>query len=341
MLKITRTFLITSLCFNTLAIIASQPHIIETPGLLGGRSDTIIDLFYATTKWNTDTLPISEKPDLGQKRCLEHFKKRINSYSEAAQKNPILIATAEATATHTLYISEITDASKLPSAFICEGYAASFNQCIPHVVENLVPLTQWLPLKDYWLPHAAPYLPYAHGTWFPLWHYDPTEKQAIELLELLPKDLLTIIVHCKQDRLTPYEGAVAAYQKLRDTDHDNTYLISVDIDQNCLLPNNLDRGHINVLSNSTNGKNSIFSELLKYLDAKKIDSDTNFDLDAVQPNPDDETNKAILKQFENKEKDVKRFGSFLSLSKLIISLCILYRLSIPVIDYIHYIQSSV
>ena len=116
-----------------------------------------------------------------------------------------------------------------------------------------------------------------------------------------------IIVHCKQDRLTPHEGALAAYQKLIDTGHKNSYLISVDVDLKKLDSDNFDAGHIDVLD--TEHLKQLRTILLDYqlLPAAFLPEQGVTQL--TQHTSKDYTE--TLDALENKEKWVKRFGSCL------------------------------
>lgn len=158
-------------------------NVIAVPGILGndsdnGYSEKIISLFEHHKINRTGTLSIPQKPDLGQKRCVQHLVNKINS--GISWNSSVIIAASQGTATTTRLVTQY---NCIPKAIIFEGYAASFNQCISHVVEGQAPWTKKLPLKYYLLPYLAKMLPYAHGTWFPLWHYNPAEKQPIELLQ--------------------------------------------------------------------------------------------------------------------------------------------------------------
>lgn len=162
----------------------------------------------------------------------------------------MLVAASQGTATATRYLVELAEAKEqMPKMLICEGYAASFNACFEHASDFLCPLSAYVPFKYYILPYIMKFVS---------WSYNPTQT-SLALLEKLPQDFPIILVHCPQDRLTPYAGALAAYQKLRKTGHNNIYLISVDVDLKTKDPQgkNHDIGHLDVLDDNQGEKSNL------------------------------------------------------------------------------------
>lgn len=158
----------------------------------------------------------------------------------------------------------------------------------------------------------------------------------------MPKNVPIFFVHCKQDRLTPHEGALAAYQKLIDAGHKHSYLISVDVLEYS-DPNNLDLGHIDVLSEQNNaehfnGLRSILSyykvlpsECIKISDLESILSNYRSPSHLLNEQNRAEYLKNIttLNTLENKEKWVKRFGTCLyAMLYTSVGTYILYKLGI-------------
>jgi hypothetical protein len=286
--------------------------VIAIPGIRGnatdrGYSENILTLIPSRHKqYKMGTLSLEEKPDLSQTRCLQHLSEKIEPY---LQNNILFVSTSQGSGTTTKYIAQNQQLLKNSvKALICEGYTASFNQCLSHAVETTLPFSYYVPFKYYWLPYVVRYLPYFKKTFFPFMHYNPAAQQPFEYLKHLPQELPIIIIHCKQDRITPYEGATIVYYLLRSTGHDNTYFFSVDKTEQTLLQN-LDDGHINTLTDEQQRKDleviinyALINHTVPYNITKKYQPDRNqFEVN---------TNNLIAK-----ETWLKKLDTFLKIGK--------------------------
>ncbi len=311
-----------------------QPIIYAIPGLLGndsncGYSENILALFPDHTIVRNGTLSIAEKPDFGQKRCVNHLKSKIQEHhSTIHDKDKIIVATSQGTATITNLLAEQNNPTSQQllnkvKLVIFEGYAASFNLCISHVVETQLPCTRFLPFKYYWLPYLAKFLPYFGGTWFPLWHYNPAAQQPIEVLQKISTDIPIIFVHGQQDRLTPFDGALAAIHQLITTKH-QIYLISTEIKQ--LDKNDLDDGHINIKLNNECDKR--LKEIIPFFLSNNTKSQTRqYDKYQQKSTGMEYRAEAAAKKILFQEKMIKKFDLFLRASPFILFLFFIFRIT--------------
>src|SRR5947207_7036976 len=83
--------------------------VIAVPGLLGndsdrGYSDSILSLIPDTYKvYKMGTIPLIERPDLSQQRCLNYLTEKIQPYLD---NNMIFVSTSQGSGTTTHYIAQ-------------------------------------------------------------------------------------------------------------------------------------------------------------------------------------------------------------------------------------------
>jgi hypothetical protein len=161
------------------------------------------------------------------------------------------------------------------------------------------------------------YLPYFKGTLFPFYHYNPAEKQPFEQLKYLSPDIPIIIVHCAQDRITPFEGAEIAYYQLISNGHTQTYLLKIN-KRSLSLSKKLDAEHINIISHNSQQEFDLKKLLESILNNENI-----MQLSRYQP---DVTNYAKKSQrLYATEQHIKRLGLLFKTLKYIILLYALYK----------------
>jgi hypothetical protein len=164
--------------------------------------------------------------DIGQKRCVSHLEKSIESYLQSDEiENIVLYSQCQGTATALNYVSEHPEKIK---ALILEGAVGSGNRVVHWRAKNILPKVGSMPLAEWYLPYVAKCIG--------LFCYSPDGDQPILSLAEIPTDLLVVIIHAKNDNMTPYTDALGLYYGLRQAGNENVFLIVTD------------GGHINLLN---------------------------------------------------------------------------------------------
>lgn len=141
--------------------------------------------------------------DFGQNISLVKLKKSLGG----TPHDFIVHATSQGTATAINYFAQ-NNTGPQPKALILESALASGNSAICYTALHKHDVRRYaarMPFAHYWLPYLAKLS-------FPL--YGPAGLQPIKSIEMLPRDIVVIIIHSEHDWWIPYKDACAIYYRL-------------------------------------------------------------------------------------------------------------------------------
>jgi hypothetical protein len=158
--------------------------------------------------------------DLGQSYCTHDFNESVIAIlSNNTIEQAIIFASSQGSAS--VINSLVKNKNEKIKVLIVEGILTSGNHAIVRRFEKIAKYISYIPLSNYLLPYLGK-----------LRHpfYSPAGDQAILNIENLPKDLVVIMLHSKNDPKVSFDEALAFYAGMKN--HGNpVYLISKDSDK--------------------------------------------------------------------------------------------------------------
>lgn len=219
-------------------------HSIIMPGMNGGggnydnqgnvdfRDNHVVNTPSARTSCYTH---LRSGIDMGQGNCIADFERQYNQDALARATNTarLFFGVSQGTATLTNWLAQKNHAEQEQAArlLVLEGVLGSGNHAIMHTVENRV----WRPLT--YFPFARAWIPLVAKFAFP--SYNPFGKQAISSAKKLSPNIPVVLMHNKGDTETTINDARKYYCTLRESGHNNAYLVETDNGE----------AHFNILAN--------------------------------------------------------------------------------------------
>ncbi len=284
-------------------------HFIIIPGQ-NGMGGTYFQKHNLSSVFSNDITRIATpgglKIDLGQEQCM----KFLHDAMQGQEKNVIIHATSQGTATALNYVAEYPEKVK---ALILEATMGSGNSAILHTIREM---GVGVPSSCADSPGSDCSPPYSAKVLFP--SYSPSGKQAIKSIKKLPQDLPIIIIHSKNDPQLSYDDACALYYGLRLGGNTNTYFFSQEGGR-----------HIDILS-WDDEKNDALNKIFERhgLPYNKLRADRVDEADIAQYQPDPEQFKKHYEDLERKEKKHEQLYSSMKYGALLAAaLAVAYKLN--------------
>lgn len=159
--------------------------------------------------------------DLGQEKCINYLRAKINETDSKSQMSILLYATSQGTATALNYLAHEPVIEGQRKSAILEACLGSGNSAILHTMKGPlmnIPIVPYLPLAHYWIPYCAKFI-------FPF--YSPSGMQAIKSIEKIKHQGPFVIIHSNNDPQLAFSDACAVYYGLRKNNN-STYFIEKD-----------------------------------------------------------------------------------------------------------------
>ncbi len=178
----------------------------------------------------------TDKFDVFQQNCIDDFNQKFCLDNEKENKDLLLAGAAGGAGTIINWVSQQTPSiQNRVKGLVVEAVAVD-NEFAIHYGEQKCNLATYLPFARLWIPLLA-------KTHYPT--YNPFGTQPIEVIKDLPKDLPVIIMHAKEDPVSPINGALKLYVQLKKNGNP-TYLFLTDTKE-----------HLNILDHDTEKKQKL------------------------------------------------------------------------------------
>lgn len=225
--------------------------------------------------------------DLGQNYCIHDFTESVAVIMDndlAGQAVVFACSQGSASAINSI----VKNKNETIKALIIEGILTSGNHAIIRNFEKKMHGVSQIPLSSYVLPYVAKIL-------YPF--YSPAGDQALLNIEKLPKDLLVIMLHCKNDPKVSFDEARAFYAGLRKNGNP-VYFISKDSPEG-----HQHDGLFYSDDNEYSKEVATINCILKQHGLPYAENTPDVDLEEYQPEPDFDVYEALVE----KEKKVQWF----------------------------------